>query len=67
MRTTLNLDEKALTEALRLSPGKSKTEVINESLREYGRRKRLNGLLQFQGAMSWEGALDDLRGRVSED
>lgn len=63
MRTTLNLDEEALTQALEVSPGKTKTEVINESLRDYARRGRLQGLLKFQGRLPWEGDLDELRGR----
>lgn len=63
MRTTLNLDDEALAKALEVSPGKTKTEVINESLRDYARRGRLQGLLKFQGALPWEGDLDELRGR----
>jgi len=63
MRTTLNLDDQALTQAMEVSPGKTKTEVINESLRDYARRGRLQGLLKFQGALPWEGDLDELRGR----
>jgi Arc/MetJ family transcription regulator len=63
MRTTLNLDDEALAGALEIAPGKSKTEVINEALREYTRRRRLRGLLQFEGKLHWEGDLDQLRRR----
>jgi hypothetical protein len=63
MRTTLNLDDDALNQALEVSPGKTKTEVINESLRDYARRGRLQGLLKFQGTLPWVGNLDELRGR----
>jgi Arc/MetJ family transcription regulator len=47
MRTTLNLDGKAVAGAMRVAPGKSKTDVINEALREYaapGGRPRSTGL-----------------------
>jgi Arc/MetJ family transcription regulator len=64
MRTTLNVDDEALDGAMQTSPGKTKTAVINEALREYARRRRLRGLLKFQGKLRWEGNLDDLRQRT---
>jgi Arc/MetJ family transcription regulator len=63
MRTTLNLDDQALTAAMGTAPGKTKTDVINEALREYARRRKLQGLLEFEGKMRWEGSLDELRNR----
>jgi Arc/MetJ family transcription regulator len=63
MRTTLNLDDEALAGALQMAPGKTKTEIINEALREFTRRRRLRGLLKFEGKMRWEGDLDRLRRR----
>lgn len=63
MRTTLDLDHHALAAALELAPGQTKTAVINEALREYARRRRLRGLLAFEGKLRWEGDLDRLRRR----
>lgn len=63
MRTTLNIDEAALAGAMKTAPGRTKTAVINEALREYARRRRVRRLLEFQGKARWEGNLDDLRGR----
>lgn len=63
MRTTLNLDDDALAEALETAPGKTKTAVINEALREYAGRRRLRELLRFEGKARWEGDLDALRQR----
>ena len=63
MRTTLNLDEDALTGAMKASPGKTKTDVINEALREYSRRRKVREILKFEGKMKWEGDLDELRRR----
>lgn len=63
MRTTLNLDDEALASAMKVAPGKTKTDVINEALQEFARRRRLQGFLEFKGKMPWEGDLDDLRGR----
>lgn len=63
MRTTLNLDDEALARALAHSGGKTKTEVINEALREYTRHRRVQGLLELRGKVRWEGDLDALRQR----
>jgi Arc/MetJ family transcription regulator len=66
MRTTLNLDDEALSSAMKTSPGKTKTDVINEALREYARRRRVRELLKLEGKFQWEGSLDELRKRESE-
>ncbi|HKH49858.1 MAG TPA: type II toxin-antitoxin system VapB family antitoxin [Thermoanaerobaculia bacterium] len=63
MRTTLNLDEEALLSAMKVAPGKTKTDVINEALREYARRRRLQEFLKLEGNLPWEGDLDELRKR----
>lgn len=63
MRTTLNIDDEALESALRAAPGKNKTEVINEALREFARRRKIRGLLEFRGKAAWTGDIDKLRKR----
>ncbi len=63
MRTTLNLDDEALAAAMRHSKGKTKTDVINEALRQFARTKRRKGLLDLRGKVRWQGDLDDLRKR----
>lgn len=66
MRTTLNLDDEALASAMKVASGKTKTDVINEALREYARRRRMQEFLEFQGKVTWEGDLDELRGRSKD-
>jgi Arc/MetJ family transcription regulator len=63
VRTTLNIDDVALAGAMMTAPGKTKTAVINEALREYARRRRVRRILDFRGRAHWEGDLDALRGR----
>jgi Arc/MetJ family transcription regulator len=63
MRTTLNIDDEALAGALAQAPGCTKTEVINEALREFARRRQVRGLLKYRGRAPWEGDLDSLRQR----
>jgi Arc/MetJ family transcription regulator len=62
MRTTLNLDSKALADALLVMPGKTKTEVVNEALRQLARKQAYAGLLALEGT-GWEGDLEALRKR----
>lgn len=63
MRTTLNLDEAALKDAMSYSSGRTKTEVINEALRQYARAKRRRELLGLRGEPGWQGDLAALRQR----
>ena len=64
MRTTLNIDDDALEQAMKLAPEKNKTEIINEALREFARRRRIRDLLEFRGKLEWTGDIDRLRKRT---
>ena len=63
MRTTLNLDDVALEAAMKVSEGRTKTEVVNEALRRFARAKRRRQLLDLRGKVQWVGNVDDLRKR----
>ncbi|MBK9064578.1 MAG: type II toxin-antitoxin system VapB family antitoxin [Acidobacteria bacterium] len=63
VRTTLNIDDEALEAALKADPGKTKTAVINDALRDYARRRALRGLRKLAGKVGWSGDLDALRKR----
>ncbi len=64
MRTTFNIDDEALASAMKHAKGRTKTEVINEALRQFVRTERRKGLLRLRGKVRWEGDIDRLRGRV---
>ena len=64
MRTTLNINDKALADAMTLAPGMTKTEVINEALRKYAHGKRRKEILKLRGKVKWEGDLNALRKRI---
>ena len=64
MRTTLNIDDNALQSAMKLAPGRTKTEVINEALNRFVRAKKRRQLLELQGKVEWEGDIDALRKRT---
>lgn len=44
----------------------TKTDIINEALREYARRRRMQGFLELAGKVQWKGDLDELRKRSEE-
>lgn len=49
MRTTLNVPEDLMEEALRITQFRSKTDVVIYSLKELIRRKRLEELKELKG------------------
>lgn len=63
MRTTLNIDDVALEAAMKVSEGRTKTEVVNEALRRFARAKHRRQLLDLRGKVEWIGNVDDLRKR----
>ena len=63
MRTTLNIDDEALAQAMQYAEGRTKTSLVNEALLEYARRRRTKELLDLRGRVEWVGDLDALRER----
>jgi len=64
MKTTVDIPEEALAEAMRHSGAKTKREAVVTAIEEYNRRRRLARLAQdlgsFDGFLSRQ-ELDDLR------
>lgn len=54
--TQIDLDDEALTEAMRLSGAKSKKETVNLALREYAARHRRIAALEHHAAaaQAWD-------------
>jgi hypothetical protein len=63
LRTTLDLDESAIGAAMAAAPGRTRTDLINEALVEFARRRRLARFADLRGTFRWEGDLDELRRR----
>lgn len=63
MRTTLNIDDEALEAAMKVSEGRTKSEVVNEALRQFVRAKRRRELLELRGKVEWLGSVEALRKR----
>jgi hypothetical protein len=63
MRTTLDLPETLLDEALRLSHQKTKTAVIIAALEEYVRKAKISEIKKYKGKIDLDVDLDVLRDR----
>lgn len=63
MRTTLDLPENLLTEAMEITQTDTKTGVIVLALKELVRKSKLSGLKKFKGKIDLDIDLDIVRGR----
>lgn len=63
MRTTLDLPEKLLNEAMRLTHSDTKTAVIVRALEELIRKSKISDLKKFKGKIDLDINLDEIRAR----
>jgi len=63
MRTTIDLPEALVMEAMRLSHQRTKTGVIISALEEYVRKQKIQGLKAYKGRVSLDVDLNRLRKR----
>ena len=60
-RTNIDLDDRALKEAMKQTRIKTKREVVNFALVELVKRGRRKRMLDLEGKVRWEGDLDRMR------
>ncbi|NOQ21645.1 MAG: type II toxin-antitoxin system VapB family antitoxin [Candidatus Aegiribacteria sp.] len=63
MRTTLNLPEELLTEAMRITHIETKTKVIITALEELIRKYTISGLKKYKGKIDLNIDMDSVRNR----
>lgn len=63
MRTTIDLPEALVTEAMRLSHQRTKTGVIVSALEDYVRKHKIQGLKKYRGRVPLDVDLNTLRRR----
>jgi len=63
-RTIVDLDEKLLKKAMKLSGIKTKVTLVNMGLKSLVRHLEQMEMLKSRGTVLWEGDLDEMRGRV---
>jgi Arc/MetJ family transcription regulator len=63
MRTTLDLPEKLLNEAMKATRINTKTKVIITALEDLVRKSKISELKEFKGKIDLAIDLDEIRGR----
>lgn len=63
MRTTLDLPEELLKEAMKVTEIKTKTKVIITALEDLIRRKKISDIKNYKGKIDLEVDINNLRGR----
>jgi Arc/MetJ family transcription regulator len=61
MRTNIEIDDRLMREALRLTGVRTKREAVDLALRELVARHRQLGVLKLRGRVHWVGDLDTTR------
>jgi Arc/MetJ family transcription regulator len=61
MRTNIDIDDKLMEEAMKVSKLKSKKELVNHALEELIRLNKRKKMLSLFGKVRWEGNLDEMR------
>lgn len=61
MRTNIVIDEKLISEAMKLSGAPTKRQVVEDGLRLLVRLKRQERIRSARGRLKWTGNLDEMR------
>ena len=61
MRTNIDIDDKLITEALKLSSIKNKKAVVNLALTEFIKLQKRQKFKELFGKVKWEGDLNQMR------
>lgn len=62
MRTNIVIDDKLMTDALKVSGLSTKKEAIEQGLKLLVRRSQQQDIRKLRGRVRWEGDLDEVRG-----
>ncbi len=63
MRTTIVIDDKLMTDALKATGVNTKKEAVEQGLRLLIQRNKQQAIRKLRGKLKWEGDLDEMRGR----
>ncbi len=61
MRTSIEIDDRLMREAMRSSEKRTKRPTVEEALRLLIRVKAQAGIRRFRGKICWEGNLEESR------
>jgi Arc/MetJ family transcription regulator len=60
-RVNIVLDEKLVSQGLKMTGVKTRRALVNYALTELVRREKQMGLLKLKGRIAWDGNLDAMR------
>lgn len=60
-RTNINLDDSLVRKGMEITGLRTKRELVDLALRELIRKEDQKSILSLEGAIRWEGSLDDVR------
>jgi Arc/MetJ family transcription regulator len=60
-RTNIELNDKVLKEALKLTKMKTKKDLVNYALEELVKKLHRKKILELEGKVKWEGNLNEMR------
>ena len=63
MRTNIVIDDKLMSEALKVTGLKTKKEAVELGLKMLVRLNQQQALRKLRGNLKWEGNLDEMRGQ----
>ena len=61
MRTNIEIEDKLITSAKKLSKTKTKKEVVNLALKVLIKELKRRSLLEMYGKVKWQGNLNEMR------
>jgi Arc/MetJ family transcription regulator len=61
VRTNIEIDDRLLTEAMKVGGFKTKKAAVEEALRLLARKKAYRDVLALRGKVHWAGKLNELR------
>ena len=61
MRTNIEIDDKLMNEAIKVSGLKTKKETVELGLKTLIRLKKQENIKRFRGQLEWTGNIDDMR------
>ncbi len=60
-RTNIDLNEKLVNEAMKLTNKKTKKDVVNYAVEELVRKLKRKKILELEGRVAWSGKLEETR------
>ena len=60
-RTNIELNDRIVKEAIKLTHARTKKEVVNYALEELVKKLRRKKILELEGKVKWEGNLNEMR------